>query len=91
MKITKPGELALTPRMNSITLARPNKAAGRVVLGPRLLGTAYVRIVARADGSGRIELYDRNTKSWHDASEQVTFHDVWCAPVAVSANQVALL
>ena len=74
-----------------MTLARPNKTVGRIVLGPRLLGTDYVRIVARADGSGRIELYDRKNKSWRDASEQCTFSDVWRAPSAVNAKHVAVL
>jgi hypothetical protein len=74
-----------------MTLARPNKTVGRIVLGPRVLGTDYVRIVARADGSGRIELYDKESQSWRDASEQWTFSDVWSASTAVSANHVALL
>jgi hypothetical protein len=72
-------------------LARPDKTVGRVVLGPRLLGRDYVRIVARADGSGRIELYDRQNASWRDASEQCTFSDVWSARVVVDVTHLALL
>jgi len=72
-------------------LARPDRTVGRVVLGPRLLGKEYVRIVARADGSGRIELYDRNTKSWQDALERCTFSDVWSAPTGAHAKHLALL
>jgi len=74
-----------------MALARPDKTAGRVVLGPRLLGTDYVRIVARADGSGRIELYDRESASWRDAPERCTFSDVWSAPAAADARHLALL
>ena len=74
-----------------MTLARPNKATGRVVLGPRLLGSNYVRIVARADGSGRIELYDKKTGSWEDALEHCTFSEVWSAPAAADAKHLALL
>jgi hypothetical protein len=72
-------------------LARPNKTPGRVVLGPRVLGTNYVRIVARADGSGRIELYDRKREMWCEALEQCTFSDIWSAPTAVDAKHLALL
>ncbi|MGZ9012579.1 MAG: hypothetical protein ACXW2L_09985 [Burkholderiales bacterium] len=74
-----------------MTVARPNKTAGRVVLGPRLLGRDYVRIVARADGSGHIERYDRQSGSWRDASEQCTFSEVWSAPAASHATDLALL
>jgi hypothetical protein len=76
---------------HEMTLARPNRMVGRVVLGPRVWGKDYVRIVARADGSGCIELYDRKTKSWCDVVEQCTFSDVWSAPTAVDAKHVALL
>ena len=75
----------------AMTLARPNKTTGRVVLGPRLLGRDYVRIVASRDGSGHIELYDRKTGSWRDAVNRCTFSDVWSAPPAVDARHVALL
>ena len=36
------------------TLTKPLKTAGRIVLGPRMVGKQYARIVALADGSGRI-------------------------------------
>jgi hypothetical protein len=74
-----------------MTIARPDKTVGRIVLGPRLLGTDYVRIVARADGSGRIQLYDKSTASWADAPERCTFSAVWSAPAAVDAKHLALL
>jgi hypothetical protein len=72
-------------------LARPNKTVGRVVLGPRLVGKDYVRIVARADGSGHMERYDRNTASWRDALESCTFTDLWAAPALVDVQHRALL
>jgi hypothetical protein len=72
-------------------LARPDKTAGRVVLGPRRLGTEYVRIVARADGSGHIELYDKQAGLWRAAPERCTFSDIWRAPVASNAKDLALL
>ena len=74
-----------------MTIARPDKTVGRIVLGPRLLGSDYVRIIARADGSGHIQLYDKGTASWGDAPERCTFTDVWSAPAAVDAKHLALL
>ena len=62
-----------------MTLARPNKTTGRVVLGPRLVDDEYVRIVALADGAGRVELYDKAIGRWGDALERYTFSDVWGA------------
>jgi hypothetical protein len=80
------------PTMSEMTLARPDKTVGRVVLGPRVLGKEYVRIVSRADGSGHIQLYDRKTQSWCDAFEQCTFSDVWSAPsTAADVKHLALL
>ena len=55
---------------------------GRVVLGPRLIGAALVRIVARADGSGQIQSYDQKNASWCDAADLWTFSDIWSAPAA---------
>jgi hypothetical protein len=72
-------------------LARPDKSVGRVVLGPRVIGKEYVRIVARADGSGHIERYDKTNGLWCDALEQCTFSDVWSAPTATDAQHLALL
>lgn len=69
-----------------MTVARPDKTRGRVVLGPRLLGKEYVRIVARADGSGHIEMYDKHTHSWRDAPEHCTFSDVWSASTVAHAT-----
>ena len=42
-----------------ITIAKPVKTVGRVVLGPRLVGKQYARIVALADGSGRLRFMTR--------------------------------
>jgi hypothetical protein len=66
---------------SSVTAAR-NKTAGRVVLGPRLVKKECVRIVALADGSGNIEMYDKHTASWRDAAEWCSFREVWSAPAA---------
>jgi hypothetical protein len=72
-------------------LVRPNKTPGRVVLGPRLIGTNCLRIVSRADGSGRIQLYDPATAAWCDASERWTFDDIWSAGRILDAKHLALL
>ena len=77
--------------MIQMTITHPDKTVGRTVFGPRLLGTDYVRIVARADGSGRIQLYDKIARAWADAPERCTFSDVWSAPAAVDAKHLALL
>jgi hypothetical protein len=72
-------------------IARPDKTVGRIVLGPRLIGTDYVRIVARADGSGHIQLYDKITAAWGDAPDRCTFSALWSAPAAFDAKHLALL
>ncbi|HYH42405.1 MAG TPA: hypothetical protein VD867_10500 [Burkholderiales bacterium] len=64
----------------AITLACPRKTVGRIVLGPRRVGRHYARIVARADGSGRIELYDATSGLWHEALEECSFSEIWSAP-----------
>lgn len=61
-----------------MTIARPIKTTGRVVLGPRLVGKQYARIVALADGSGRIEVYDKIARSWL-ADEACGFCELWSA------------
>jgi hypothetical protein len=61
------------------TIARPVRIAGRVVLGPRLVGKKYARIVALADGSGRIEVYDNTTGQWSAALESCCFAELWSA------------
>ena len=73
--ITKPGEMHM-----SMTLARPVKKAGRVVVGPRQVQKGYARIVACEDGSGRIELYDPATRLWVDGANECTFSELWSAP-----------
>ena len=74
-----------------VLLAKPNKTAGRIVLGPRRLGHDYVRIVARPDGSGRVEIYDRSSGAWGDALERCSFSDVWRAPAVDDAMTLASL
>jgi hypothetical protein len=63
-----------------MTVARPIKKAGRVVVGPRQVQKGYARIVGCEDGSGRIELYDPATRLWVDASNECTFSELWSAP-----------
>ena len=72
-----------------VTLAKPVRTAGRIVLGPREVRGRYVRIVAQADGSGRIEIYDVDSASWSDAVEQCSFSDVWSAPALTMSIAMA--
>ena len=72
-----------------MTLAKPVRTVGRIVLGPREVRGRYVRIVAQADGSGRIEIYDVDSASWSDAVEQCTFSDVWSAPALTMSLAMA--
>lgn len=65
-------------------------AAGRVVLGPKKIKNGYARIVSQSDGSGRIEIFDPESRSWHVAEDSLSFATVWAAPV-VSALQVEQL
>jgi len=62
-----------------MTIAKPVKIAGRVVLGPRLVGKQYARIIALADGSGRIEVYDNDSGKWSAAPESCCFGELWSA------------
>jgi len=68
------------------TIAHPLKMAGRIVLGPRQVRNGFARIVARADGSGRIELYDVQSSQWCEAPEECTFSELWSAPAAFDAR-----
>ncbi|MDB5927362.1 MAG: hypothetical protein JWN13_6298 [Betaproteobacteria bacterium] len=63
-----------------MSIARPNKTAGRIIVGPRQVEKGYARIVACEDGSGRIELYDLTARSWCDACGECTFSELWSAP-----------
>jgi hypothetical protein len=59
--------------------------APRVLIGPKKLLGGYVRIVAHKDGSGRIESFNPESRTWSLAAESVTFSEVWSAPpVSVS-------
>jgi hypothetical protein len=53
---------------------------GRVLVGPKMLGSSYARIVSQRDGSGLIERFDPRSRSWLPAPESVTFSDIWSAP-----------
>jgi hypothetical protein len=73
-----------------ISIAHPMKIAGRVVLGPRQLRNGLARIVAHADGSGRIEVYDMQSSEWRDAEGACTFSEIWSAPATFDARYLAL-
>jgi hypothetical protein len=53
--------------------------AGKVFVGPKIIGDSYYRVVSQPDRSGRIEVLDRQTRSWSPAPETVAFNDVWKA------------
>lgn len=59
----------------------PTNTAGRVLLGPKKLRGGYVRIVSQRDGSGRIESFDPASRTWLLAPQNVTFSEVWSAPL----------
>ncbi len=50
---------------------------GKVVIGPRAIGSSFYRIVSLQDRSGRIETFDPQSRAWLAAPEEVTFTDVW--------------
>lgn len=54
--------------------------SGRVLVGPKKLGTGYARIVSERDGSGRIESFNPVLRKWLQAPDNVTFAAVWSAP-----------
>ncbi len=65
--------------MRRIAASR-EKELGRVLVGPKMLGKGYARIVAQGDGSGRIESFNPATRKWFAAPDSVSFADVWTAP-----------
>lgn len=71
------------------TLMHPSKTVGRIVLGPRQVRNGYARIVATANGSGRIELYDAGSDSWREASDGCTFDEIWSAAPVFDARYLA--
>ena len=71
------GSVAMVARRMQV-----EKAAGRVLIGPKKIGQGYARIVANRDGSGRIESFDPVSRTWVPASDSVTFSEVWSAPPA---------
>ena len=72
--------------MKEGTIARPNKLVGRVVLGPRPVKSGYARIVAVADGSGRIELFDAAVGTWHAALDACSFDELWGAAAVLDSR-----
>lgn len=57
------------------------RMAGRIVCGPKILQDTFVRIVSEIDGSGRIEVFDGKSRHWALAPTDISFSDVWAAPV----------
>lgn len=68
------------------TLMQPVRTIGRIVVGPRQIRDGFARIVAAANGAGRIELYDAGSGSWMDAHDTYTFDEVWSAPAVFDAR-----
>lgn len=64
----------------------PPVTVGRVVLGPSRVRQGYFRIVSERGGSGRIEKFDRLSRTWSPAPEGVTFGEVWSAPAVTAAD-----
>ena len=69
-----------------MVIAHPSKVVGRIVLGPRQVGNVFARIVAKADGSGRIELFDQKSGAWCEASGGCTFSEIWSAAPVFDAR-----
>ena len=65
---------------------QPSRTIGRIVVGPRQVRNGYARIVAAANGAGRIELYDAVAGSWADANDTCTFDEVWSGPAVFDAR-----
>src|SRR5215212_6036905 len=61
-------------------ITHPSKIVGRIVLGPRQVRNGYARIVATANGSGRIEILNSQSGAWCDADGGCTFSELWSAP-----------
>ena len=77
--------------MQPTTMARPNKSTGRVVLGPRQVKNGYARIVAIADGSGRIEVFDAKVGTWCDAVGTCSFDELWSAAPVFDSRYLRVL
>lgn len=73
------------------TMAHPNKSTGRVVLGPRQVRNGYARIVAIADGSGRIEIFDAKLGTWCDGGGECSFDELWSASPVFDSRYLRVL
>ncbi len=62
---------------------------GRVLIGPKEVGSGYARIVALKDGSGCIECFDTITGKWAEAPIEMTFNEVWQGITVVSPDILA--
>ena len=75
----------------NVTIAHPLKTVGRVVLGPRRVRNGYARIVAKANGSGRIEIFDTKSGAWCEALEECTFGEVWSGSPVFDSSYLRVL
>lgn len=57
-------------------------AGGGVLVGPKLVGDAYYRIVSQRGGPYRVQRFNPASCSWSAAPRNVTFNDVCNAPGA---------
>lgn len=65
-----------------VQVIRSRFVPGRVLIGPKVVGGGYYRIVSQHDHSGRIEAFDPQSRCWSPAPEGVTFDEIWRAPSA---------
>jgi hypothetical protein len=70
-------------------ITHPIKHTGRIVLGPRQVRNGYARIVATADGGGRIEMFDAKSGAWCEASAECTFGDLWSGTPISNASYLS--
>lgn len=66
--------------MGKATVSRATR--DEVLVGPKLIGDYYYRIVSQHDRRGRVERYDPKSCSWTAAPRSMTFRDVSNAPAA---------
>jgi hypothetical protein len=72
-------------------VAKRDLEAGRIVLGPKKMKQGYARIISEKDGSGRIESFDAKTECWVPAAANISFAEVWAAPLVpqLTSPQIA--
>ena len=88
--VIRPGAI-LDTEVNKMKKAVTGKVLvpGRVLIGPKEVGSGYARIVALKDGSGSIECFNTVTGKWSEAPTDMTFNDVWHGETVVSPEVLA--